>query len=229
MRRFERGWKRSLPCSVTTTGPSRAATAGHAVRPKWACTTSKRCAAVAAAQLARRARVAAQAGREREQLDLDVAAPPQRLDLVAHERAERRPLGRRVHVRDDERAHRGAERTSRARCRGLVTIASRAVTRIRRRLARAPPRRRGAGLRGSRGGSDGGRDAVRADGRGARAAGARAGRGARAGDGRVRRPRAARRGADRRRRQGERRVLGHRDRRRGGQEAQGRDHGVGEG
>ena len=38
--RFERGWKRSLPCSVTTTGPSRASSAGQAVRPKWAWTTS---------------------------------------------------------------------------------------------------------------------------------------------------------------------------------------------
>ena len=39
---FERGWKRSLPCRVTSTGPSRASTAGQAVRPKWAWTTSKR-------------------------------------------------------------------------------------------------------------------------------------------------------------------------------------------
>ena len=54
---------RSLPCSVTTTGPSRAASAGHAVRPKCACTTSKRSPAVAPPQLARGARVAAQAGR----------------------------------------------------------------------------------------------------------------------------------------------------------------------
>ena len=45
-------------------------------------------ARVAAPQRARGARVA-RAGREREQLDLDAAAPPQRLDLVAHEDAER--------------------------------------------------------------------------------------------------------------------------------------------
>src|SRR5215218_3714490 len=38
--RFERAWKRSLPCRVTTTGPSRASSAGHAVRPKCAWTTS---------------------------------------------------------------------------------------------------------------------------------------------------------------------------------------------
>ena len=41
--RFDRRTKRSLPCRVTTTGPRRAASAGHADSPKWACTTSKRC------------------------------------------------------------------------------------------------------------------------------------------------------------------------------------------
>ena len=42
--------------------------------------------AVAPPQLERGARVVARAGGEGEQLDLDVTAPPQRLDLVAHER-----------------------------------------------------------------------------------------------------------------------------------------------
>jgi hypothetical protein len=49
-------------------------------------------AAVAAAQLARGGRVGAQPGREAEDLDLDVSAPPQRLDLVEHEAPVLRPL-----------------------------------------------------------------------------------------------------------------------------------------
>ena len=57
----ERGCSRSLPCSVTTSGRRPASSAGHASRPKWTCTTSKRSPAVAPAQLARRARVVARA------------------------------------------------------------------------------------------------------------------------------------------------------------------------
>jgi hypothetical protein len=57
-----------------------------------------------------RAQQGARAGREREHLHLDVAAAPQRLDLVAHEDAALGGGVRRPHVRHDERAHR-AERT----------------------------------------------------------------------------------------------------------------------
>jgi hypothetical protein len=49
-------------------------------------------AAVAAPKLAGGRGVGAQARREGEQLDLDVVAAAQRLDLVADERAQRRPL-----------------------------------------------------------------------------------------------------------------------------------------
>jgi hypothetical protein len=62
-------------------------------------------AGVAAAQLARGGGVGAQPGREREDLDLDVVAPAQRLDLVEHEAPVLGPLGRRVHVRDDQGSH----------------------------------------------------------------------------------------------------------------------------
>ena len=41
--KYERRTSRSLPCSVTTTGPSRASSAGQAVSPKCAWTMSKRC------------------------------------------------------------------------------------------------------------------------------------------------------------------------------------------
>jgi hypothetical protein len=61
--------------------------------------------AIPAAELACGGGVAAQPGREREQLDLDIAAPPQRLHLVAHERPALRLLGRRPEVRDDEGSH----------------------------------------------------------------------------------------------------------------------------
>jgi hypothetical protein len=47
---------------------------------------------------------------EREQLDLEVVAPAERLDLIAHERTQPGPLARRVHVRDDEDAHRANTR-----------------------------------------------------------------------------------------------------------------------
>jgi hypothetical protein len=64
--------------------------------------------AVAPDQVGRRPRVrAAASGREREKLDVDPLDPAQRLDLVADEAPERRPGRRRVHVRDDQRAHRG--------------------------------------------------------------------------------------------------------------------------
>ena len=61
--------------------------------------------AVAAAQVDRRAGEVPRPGREREQLDLEVVAAPERLDLVAHERPQPRPLARRVHVRDHQDAH----------------------------------------------------------------------------------------------------------------------------
>ena len=63
-------------------------------------------AAVAPAQRDRRAGQRPRPWTEREQLDLQVVAPPQRLDLVANERTEPRPLARRVHVRHDEDPHR---------------------------------------------------------------------------------------------------------------------------
>ncbi len=64
--------------------------------------------AVAPDQVGRRPRVgAAASGREREHLDVDPVNSTQRLDLIADEAAERRPRRGRVHVRDDQRAHRG--------------------------------------------------------------------------------------------------------------------------
>jgi hypothetical protein len=60
-------------------------------------------AAVAAAQLARASRVAA--GREGEDLDLDLVELAQGVDLVAHEAAESGLGGRRPHVRDDQDTH----------------------------------------------------------------------------------------------------------------------------
>ena len=45
-------------------------------------------------------------GLEREHVDVDPVDPAQRLDLVADEAPERRPGRRRIHVRDDQRAHR---------------------------------------------------------------------------------------------------------------------------
>ena len=60
---------------------------------------------VAAPQLARSARVRACAGREREQLEVDAFGSAERFDLVAHEAADRRALGRRPQVGDDEHPH----------------------------------------------------------------------------------------------------------------------------
>ena len=72
--RFERGWKRSLPCSVTTSGaPSRARITGQAVRPKWAWTTSKRCRGAGAALAARAA-----PGRSRARRARSARARPRR-------------------------------------------------------------------------------------------------------------------------------------------------------
>ena len=83
----ERGWRRSVPWSVTTCGAPRSASAGHAVSPKCAWMTSKRSPPMVAAQRARRAQVAAR--REGEDLDLDAVELAQRVDLVAHEAPER--------------------------------------------------------------------------------------------------------------------------------------------
>ena len=83
-------------------------------------------AAVTAAQRGRCLRIGRQAARvEREQLDVEIRDPPQRLDLVADEAAEGGPFRARIHVRDDQRTHAGGERTpglgrspgaARARC-----------------------------------------------------------------------------------------------------------------
>ena len=88
-----------------------------AVRPKWAWTMSNAVAAGGAARsAARAARSVARAGREREQLDLEprrcAAAPP-----PGRRRSCRAPgcAGRRVHVGDDQRAHRGASLVPRER------------------------------------------------------------------------------------------------------------------
>ncbi len=63
-------------------------------------------AAEPASELTRGPRVGAvTAGLEREHVELDVVEPLQRPHLVADKAAERRPLGRRVHVGDDQRAH----------------------------------------------------------------------------------------------------------------------------
>ena len=107
-----RGCARSVPWNVTTCGAPRSASAGHAVRPKCAWIDVEALAAVAAAQLARGARVGAQAGREREQLDLDAvdaAAAPRPGRCT--KRPSAGPCGGRMHVRDDERAHRLRQRT----------------------------------------------------------------------------------------------------------------------
>jgi hypothetical protein len=60
-------------------------------------------AAQSPAQLARRARVAP--GGKGEDGDLDVPAPPQGGDLVAHEAAAPGSGRRRPHARDDEGTH----------------------------------------------------------------------------------------------------------------------------
>ena len=64
-------------------------------------------APVAACKRARCPHVGAASSRiEREHVELDVRDPRQRLDLVAHEAAKRRTSRRRVHVGDDQGAHR---------------------------------------------------------------------------------------------------------------------------
>ena len=63
-------------------------------------------AGVAAAQVARGAQIGARTTRsERMHADVEAVDALQREDLVAHEVAQRGAGGRRVHVRDDERAH----------------------------------------------------------------------------------------------------------------------------
>ena len=114
--------------------------------------------AVPRAQRARRAGERPRPGPEREQLDVEIVAPPQRLDLVAHERAERRPLGRRIHVRDHEHIHWAARYPREAPVPGAVTelvlnrhrfvaITRRSVAGPALRLDDAP---HGAGRRASR-------------------------------------------------------------------------------
>jgi len=78
--------------------------------------------AVTPAERERGSRIPAEPGREGEELDLDIAAPAQCLDLVPDERADRRALGGRVEVGDDQDAH----ELSRG-CRTSVTNRSRGV------------------------------------------------------------------------------------------------------
>ena len=60
--------------------------------------------AVAGAQRPRRAEVVT--GCKREHLDVGLTGAPERRDLVGDEAAQRRPLGGREHVGDDQGAHR---------------------------------------------------------------------------------------------------------------------------
>jgi glutamate racemase len=69
-------------------------------------------ATVAPTELSRGARVSEWTpGREGEYVQFDAGYSSQRLDLIADEAAQRRSLGRRVHVGDDQGAHRPGEPT----------------------------------------------------------------------------------------------------------------------
>ena len=104
-----RGWRRSVPWTVSARTRACTASAGQAVSPKWACTTSgaraARCRGERRPQLARRRHERAAARRELVQLDLEPVEAPQRADLVAHEAPALGMGGVGEHVGDDERAH----------------------------------------------------------------------------------------------------------------------------
>ncbi len=79
-----RGWRTSVPCTVSARARAFTASAGHAVNPKWACTTSKRSLRVAPAQVACGARQGAarqartRTARPATSLQAPAARPPDR-------------------------------------------------------------------------------------------------------------------------------------------------------
>ena len=105
----ERGCVTSVPCTVTRRARAGTARAGHSLSPKWAWTMSNR--DVIPGHRSSQCRHAPHVGhrppgREGKDSDLGLAGAAQRLDLVTDEAAQRRSARGRVHVGDDQSAHR---------------------------------------------------------------------------------------------------------------------------